>query len=113
MLETDLLKVPLGNGIAVVFLCLGLFIGPYWFIFQFCPELFRATDWIKLLLLCPGIGVPNILLHYYLIGQLSTEEERQKQMLTQYGFAGLASLCPLYLPCLVCFFFHLTFRQAV
>ena len=71
--HVDMEKIPHGRVINVVLLVLSGMLAPYWYIFEFAPQTFKALNLVRLLLLCLSIGLMVILSNCVFVAIFSSQ----------------------------------------
>jgi len=112
MVEVDLQKTQFTTAVAVLSIIFSLVIAPLWFIFQFDVSLFESTDTIKLLLLCPGISGPLLIINTFAIRAILAPKVLILSH-ADWAASGLFSSVCFYLPAVISFFHHFTLYGAI
>jgi hypothetical protein len=117
-------KLSFNRGTRVGFIIFGILIAPYWFLFQFYPNIYEKNELVKLILLSISIGAPIALFDFsFLLVEYATknkhnpdqpEAEKVDAMFNLIGGACLFTAITLYVPCVVSFFEeHLNPKHAI
>lgn len=109
------------RGTNIGFIIFGVFLAPYWFIFQFANDIYKSSNLTQTIILSLCIGVPVCLLNFIInsVGGLYNEKEvTEEQKVNQYfklmGYSSIFGGISFYAPCIFKFFsLPQTQRQAI
>lgn len=113
-----LTKLPFNRGLKITTIIAGIFIAPYWFLYNFCPLMITDIDFIPSVILTLAISLPPTYIHYItmLYGyklpkgkEIKILEFNLSLISFLYIFIGLI----FYLPCILLFFQPISKNAAV
>lgn len=112
MVFESIIKLPFNRGVNIALSAFGAIVAPYWFAFNFIPDIIKL-ELIPSLLVCVAISIPVILVYYcvfYTMNQIINKDELKEKPLDADEVFNLIAISAIvasfgfYIPCIVLYF---------
>lgn len=99
------------QGTNIGLIIFGIFLAPYWYIFQFANDIYKTNDFIERIILSICIGVPVSILNFFVnylsaffMKKQETEKEKETKIFKLMGISCAVVGISFYVPSVLSFF---------